>query len=654
MIPSPYNFVPLWDKIFFPGWASQVSMDIPFSDGISGCLEITIQAETDLYTRNSGTRKDSKEWQDFFEVIPGSGQYALNGSTVKGMLRSIIEIASFGKFRQLDAHADQGYVYRDLRDETYNARFVKNLRIERIHELKKNRKIEIKRETNTALNQEFGSNIQGKKQFFLSKCYESKAKAGWLTSNRNEWLITPCDYARIPITELNEYAGISDDKTHLFRKSSSVNKYCFWCVQKDDMIINFLYDYKIYDHYYARGGRNKYIWLCYKKAHYTPGRGQQGVIVFTGQPQTSNKNERRKKKMESIFFDQRPNDSIKVQDEIFKRFVYCHSTNGEPNKEWQFWLDMLKNGETDCVPIFYLVDEQSGQLSSFGLAMMFRQQFTYSVKELVKKVNPLHLKEYPLDLAETMFGAPLEPDSLKGRISVEPFLERTNSSLQRPGLQQRTLLAPRPGCYLTYLQQCTDENGLLTGARHSTYNDHEAKPAGAKRYPVAKAARAPLRANDADNPNIMTKFKPLPRGTTFIGSIRIHNLRPVELGALVWALTWGGDASLRHNIGMAKPYGFGTIKVSINGHDLMVNATRERLQDTERCCDLFVQEMSNFDPGWMESEQIDELLAMANPAKFNERLHHYPLTQDFARFKGANQNRKEGLTRYSKRDGHEN
>ena len=239
MIPSPYNFVPLWDKIFFPGWASQVSMDIPFSDGISGCLEITIQAETDLYTRNSGTIKDSKEWQDFFEVIPGSGQYALNGSTVKGMLRSIIEIASFGKFRQLDAHADQGYVYRDLRDETYNARFVKNLRIERIHELKKNRKIEIKRETNTALNQEFGSNIQGKKQFFLSKCYESKAKAGWLTSNRNEWLITPCDYARIPITELNEYAGISDDKTHLFRKSSSVNKYCFWCVQKDDMIINF-------------------------------------------------------------------------------------------------------------------------------------------------------------------------------------------------------------------------------------------------------------------------------------------------------------------------------------------------------------------------------------------------------------------------------
>ena len=45
-IKAPFNFVPLSDKIFFPEWADQISQDIPFSDGLSGTIELKITAET--------------------------------------------------------------------------------------------------------------------------------------------------------------------------------------------------------------------------------------------------------------------------------------------------------------------------------------------------------------------------------------------------------------------------------------------------------------------------------------------------------------------------------------------------------------------------------------------------------------------------------
>ena len=38
-IPSPYNFAPLADQVFHPDWRTQISHDMPFSDGVSGCPE---------------------------------------------------------------------------------------------------------------------------------------------------------------------------------------------------------------------------------------------------------------------------------------------------------------------------------------------------------------------------------------------------------------------------------------------------------------------------------------------------------------------------------------------------------------------------------------------------------------------------------------
>lgn len=110
-IPSPYNFVPVASRVFLPDWAAQVSQDVPFSDGISGWFEIEVEATTPIYVRNGGDLPErnpdnpqhwlkDREVQSFFKLPNGS--FAIPGSSIKGVIRSVLEIASFGKFSPVD------------------------------------------------------------------------------------------------------------------------------------------------------------------------------------------------------------------------------------------------------------------------------------------------------------------------------------------------------------------------------------------------------------------------------------------------------------------------------------------------------------------------------------------------------------------------
>ena len=97
-IKAPYNFVPLNDTVFTPEWAPMVSHDIPFMDGVSGDIELEIEAESPLYVRN-GHRRDAKEkdresYDSFSEF---QGRHFIPGTSIKGMLRDVMEIISFSK-----------------------------------------------------------------------------------------------------------------------------------------------------------------------------------------------------------------------------------------------------------------------------------------------------------------------------------------------------------------------------------------------------------------------------------------------------------------------------------------------------------------------------------------------------------------------------
>jgi hypothetical protein len=181
------------------------------------------------------------------------------------------------------------------------------------------------------------------------------------------------------------------------------------------------------------------------------------------------------------------------------------------------------------------------------------------------------------------------------------------------------------------------------------WNGKNEKLRGWKRYPARGAGRhgAPRPTpQQARNPQTLSRLRPLWLGDRlrFEGVIRFHNLRPVELGALVWAIEWGGNDRLRHGLGMGKPFGWGQVALRL-GRDhersrIVPNdpsAPAEPVADTlARCQDAFVAEMDRWlaskgvNTGWAQSEPIRRLRAMADPANAerNAPLRHMTLDPD--------------------------
>ena len=113
MIHAPFNFVPLTDKVFFPDWADQISHDIPFEDGTSGVLRLKITAQTPVFVRNGHTKQDADDKNETYTSFSKSpdNKYFIPGSSLKGSIRNVLEIISFGKLNPIN---DARYAVRDL------------------------------------------------------------------------------------------------------------------------------------------------------------------------------------------------------------------------------------------------------------------------------------------------------------------------------------------------------------------------------------------------------------------------------------------------------------------------------------------------------------------------------------------------------------
>ena len=112
IIKSPFNFVPLNSQVFFPDWADEISQDIPFSDGVSGTIALSISADSPIYIRNGQLHKDEKSKDEdkntdkknenydysFSHVSTAKGKrYFIPGTSIKGEVRNILEIMSYGR-----------------------------------------------------------------------------------------------------------------------------------------------------------------------------------------------------------------------------------------------------------------------------------------------------------------------------------------------------------------------------------------------------------------------------------------------------------------------------------------------------------------------------------------------------------------------------
>ena len=625
-ISAPYNFVPLADWVHIPDWSRKASHDWPFKDGCSGEIRYRLITESWLLVggnqeENTANDRPNTEVRPFQRP---DGRYGIPGSSLKGLIRAVVEIAGFGRMRMVD---DRRLSVRDLTE---------------------------------GANEIYGKYMTND---LGDKTYEALTQAGWLKIGKDgSAQIKPCKYARVDHSELENFSR--DQWWHQVpRTPEASKKYKRW--KPLPLEIQFDLDDQI-DHKHSCGT------LRYRKA-VNLGHGRiDGTLVFTGQPserawnKEKNKYLPRRKHMEFIFYGEQE-ESREVPPEVWRAFREIYAENDDWNKYWK---------KKKRVPVFYL--EENGKIASFGLSLMYRLPYRHSIHQAIAHSSPCHLEEPGLengyDLADLLFGSTHSEDpnaALRGRVSFETAVALDNpQTVQAP---PTILNSPKPSYYPNYIRQKThpDRPWVLKGEHYNTLMDEKPEIRGYKRYParpeswvgVQDLTESQKVKNNA--PRETKKYKvqiqlhPLRPGTAFEGRILFHNLKREELGALLWALTWGGNKGLRHGLGMGKPFGFGQVRFKIDApksYLLPNDADREETLSQEKqqaFMDAFEHHMEaavREHGGWKNSPQIRNLLAMADPASVTQlprgmELRHMCLDGKTNEFVWARQRPKDKKTK---------
>lgn len=551
MIKAPYNFVPLENRAFYPSWANHISQDIPFEDGVSGSIEYTIEAETPIFVRNGYT--DRKDPDTKFSQTP-DGKYFIPGTSIKGEIRNVLEILSFGKMTQVQ---DARFGIRDLSNNP-EGRFYRQI-IQNVH---------------------------------CGWLYKQLAEDG-----SEEYLINDCGTpGRIAPEVIDEHYGTAlaafgqnlalnrqyadnDDEEKL---RSAYNKY--------ENILNISLESQ--DIEKRLSGTFSTVPDNYNRiiADFSS-NGKKGCIVVTGQPSRREPERRRGKYYEFVFFESNTNE--KVESQIIDDFITIHKNNYDYKNIWKRYLNEGKR-----VPVFFMRRNGNlGPIDAIGLAYMFR----IPTANFIKGAIPIELQSNRRkDLAECIFGTAKESlKQLKGRVNISHAF--ACGTPNKCGIVTTVLGSPKPSYGPLY-------------ASSGTWNDANAQIKGRKRYPVRTTLLPPNEGTDSQT----CKFIPLDQGTSFKGRITFHNLKECELGALIAALTFNGHPDCCHSIGEAKPLGYGKVKISIDKlsvisiKDIFAKTDDPTQQETDYYFNKFKDVMTeNIGTGWENSNSIRELCAMA-------------------------------------------
>lgn len=588
MLNLPYNFVPLSRAILHPEWAPRVSHDHPFREGLSGELGLSITAETPLCAGGRQTKPtDSSPGIVHFFRTPES-RLAIPGSTIKGMLRNVVEIASFGKFIQVD----------DLR---------------------------------------FGVRDISKADNFYSKAMNrTPVNTGWLNYSNGRWYITPCSMERVEQEVIIDFFSIAEREWNRNKSAASrygllngIRQVAFSKQRKPDS-----------------NGEKVVLHPREELSDDDSNHATEGYLVVTGQPGADFR-KRGAKKRDFIFYGARASDAREIRQTVMADFMFIHEGGGE----WAYWKGRMREQPPEPgIPVFY--HEDSNGVRSIGLARMYRLAYENSVHDAVENTNKAHVNPTAPDLAQLIFGQldehdPTGANNLRGRLNVSLAETQTpddESDISRT--QAMVLSSPKPTFYPAYVDQ---SRGRGRQSSYKTMMDPDAELSGWKRYPVRDQAEVPTMSDlVARNPRVQVRLETAPPGTRFSAKMRFHNLLPAELGAVLWAIDFGANPHARHALGTGKPFGFGQVKLEVECISVCPNLDPGSEPEdpdllADACRAAFENLMQGFwtaaraeedDSNWKRSPQLVQLLAMSDPYVGRDRNWDYPTApQSFMRAK---------------------
>ncbi len=536
-LTAPYAFVPLEKPLPSPFGDKLPSHETPYPNGICGSFEVEWRFDQPVLV---GGSKKVKNDPSVFAMAPDGtpgGRPAIPGGTIRGLLRNVIEIATGSTMSLVDQ--DAFFSVRDTSDATW----------QNMNPTKQDRA------------QSFGwlRGIDGKTP-------AKNSCEGWeLEIIERAELIPTSEY--LEKTTPTDMDSISKDLDEFERKAVDAK----------------------YAEIAQRGG-------CFIDR-------MAGWLVVGGPDPNAGRDNAKKWSM--IFYtpqERRAPMLFPVPAVVMKRFIETHKTttgtgeSGGARSAWDFWVGNLKDGDLPGkahkrpmrgIPVFIghaadtspevVLDTHKDDSSAnvptrelfLSLGRLMKIPHAYGLREVLERQG--HRADGPLDFARALFGQvpPEKPKpgtkgepgkrALKGRVFCgEAVLEG-----EKPDdpIEEGVTMSPRASFWPYYLAPGPDaEDGV-----QFDYSNEKAVAAGWKRYPVrpepVKFATDP-REDASEGMKAKMQFLKADKDhpLRFKGPIRVHNILPVELGALLWAITWGESGGTRehhHMIGRGKAQGFG-------------------------------------------------------------------------------------------------
>lgn len=462
MATAPYNFVALNNVVLDETEGKYGKLDT--YGELNGYIDLEIETITPTYIRNTSPLQgqDSEHEAKFFS--PGES-LKIPGSSLRGMIRTLVEIVSYGKFVNFE---DRLLYYRGLADKC------------------------------KAFRNEYQANMAPFD--FKTKKSAYMFEAGFLVREGFKHFIIP---------------------------AQKINGKQFTNVRKKNSQDEFKYERQSDGKYLVVSGKmqgKKNDWLINEPDYNAP-----RLTI--------------------------PSKDIEAYEKDENRFADDKDKKPDASRRDGNLLRMLKCSDDKMVPCFYVrwKDSEGKDRISFGHTGYFRLAYKYSIGDHVPKV--LRQKEV-VDMNEAIFG---KEGQFASRVFFEDaVLVSKKEDVLMETVSPKILASPKPTTFQHYLEQKVTD---ITKLSH--WNSQGVPIRGYKLYwhkNPEETGKFGWSEGKIIKDTQHTTITPIKSGSRFNGRIRFENLTAVELGALLFTISFPPDHY--HKLGMAKSLGLGSVKIT--------------------------------------------------------------------------------------------
>ena len=599
-LTAPFRFAPLNTAVCEPeenvakAWAAGHLHDQPFQDGLCGRLSISVTFDGPMLIGDGGEAVTKPMQLDKEHIIPGA--------TLRGVLRATMEIAAFARLTQTNLH--RRYGIRDFKHELFKDEARKDVR------------------------------------------------AGWLTADGDGgYQIAPCNWWPVRIRDLKGVTSSNGVWHKAWLQKPLGTRYENLGMGKGPVFnFNQPYKFRLHDGTLVRDDEGK-ISGVYVVSDCSP--TFRDVTSEKLDEQNDNQRKGNHKKTEAVFASH-GETGLRVPSRVWENFTANNSKPSRnkptPTGNWAKLKPTLDAGGR--IPVFWVAN-QRGEVDDLGLVRVFKRAHRYDTwQTLARTGNGVHCvtpddEGWTPDFVEALFGYVHEPENpggieakehdrrhLKGRVAFG-FARLSKQTPGKIGQVVKTVQsAPKPSFAPFY----------LAGLNGKDWSRDDVELAGRKLYPSrganGDAVKAWLKKHQGNgNEDAMSNLhflEPQDPETKlrFESEIELHNVTKVELGAVLWMLTFGGDKEKRHMIGRAKTAGAGQAQIKVTGCALTVNAggPAPEMAEALKAFEAFMERRC---PGWTQSPSLRALLAAADPKTGAKLKTDYLGLRDHGRLRDA-------------------